>query len=153
MFDHVYYVYNMYTQETVRYIATELDEMEREDFVRLKKVCVAVVWQHVAACCSVLQSRENFVRLQRVFYMCVAVRCSVLQHFAVCCRVWRTSCASRRSLKCVLHCVAVRYSVLQRNAVRWGLLAPREGLVCVAVWCNALHTRHVRKKHMQHELP
>jgi V-type H+-transporting ATPase subunit D len=27
-----------YTQETVRYIATELDELEREEFVRLKKV-------------------------------------------------------------------------------------------------------------------
>lgn len=27
-------------EESVRYIATELDEMEREDFVRLKKVRV-----------------------------------------------------------------------------------------------------------------
>lgn len=29
-------------EESVRYIATELDEMEREDFVRLKKVRVHV---------------------------------------------------------------------------------------------------------------
>jgi len=71
--------------------------------------CVAVCWQCIAKCCSVLQ--------------CVAVCCSVLQCVAVCCNVLQCAamCCS------VLQCVTVRCSVLRYVAVCYGVLQ------CVAV--------------------